>query len=210
MQEFASKPPGVNVNYVAHWNDALIDRCRSLAATRFLEYTNDDVMVMIDHDITFQAGSVVRLAKKALETNAIVAAMISKKSRGQGIASRLKVKPELVKMPPADFLYESSYPGSGFCAYPRDLVLAVAKSVPRVYQGFIPMFIPTLAKHTNEQLETEEWEYLSEDWAFVKRASELGYKSYIDCWPKCGHVGPYEYKIEDAFCNAKIVKEGEK
>lgn len=177
----------------ACYNDALIDRARSSVAEGFLK-SNMDVLVMVDHDLSWEAGDMLRIARKAHELQGIVGAAVSKRNRGEGIASVI-TEPGSWQVG-TDRIVNASYVGSAFTAFPRKVVEAVASSMRNTVQGFRPMFIPdTSIFKDNPSL---DW-YESEDWAFCRRALDLGFKCYVDLKPQVGHWGVKCYTVGDAY-----------
>lgn len=179
----------------AWWNDALIDRCRGMAAEQFLKF-GCDVMVMIDHDLAWKPGDVVYIAKKAWEKQAIVGAAVAKRQKGSGIASVVASSGSY--RIGSDDLVEAPYVGSAFTAVPRQIVEAVARDLPATVQGFRPMFTPMVAPCRDPSNEGG-FDYLSEDWAFCRRATDKGYRCFISMKPIIEHHGDYAYTIEDVL-----------
>ena len=145
-----SKDYGVAVTQA--WNDALIDRCRATVAEQFLANpAHFDVLVMIDHDQSWQPGDILRIARKAHETSnpqgkqCIVGAAVSKRCRGLGIASAAGGVG--IWRPGSDRLEPFDYVGSAFTAWPRSVLEAIFARAPKTMQGFRPAFLPSTWPH---------------------------------------------------------------
>ena len=123
----------------ACYNDALIDRARSTVSEAFLK-SGMDILVMVDHDLSWEQGDILRIARKAHELQAIVGAAVSKRNRGEGIASVITEKGSW--QIGTDRLVEASFVGAAFTAFPRKIVESVANTFRPTTQGFRPMFIP--------------------------------------------------------------------
>ncbi len=183
-------------------SDALISRSRSVVASRFLQ-SKADVLVMIDHDLVWNPGDVRELATKALQHDAIVAGLYSKRALRKGFASILRDEaPGSFMDIGADHVYEAKWLASGFTAYPRTAFEKVKEAVEmdsgqltrlhaaRYFDGhdFTPFFMPFM-------LGTD---YLSEDWAFSERARRAGVKQLIWAKPKLLHIGEFPYSVVTA------------
>jgi len=173
--------------------DALVDRARSRAVTNFLKTAREDagdVLLFVDADISCQPGDLSHIARRALEHNAIVGGIYSKRFFGQGSAVRFG--------PPqaddgeytigTDNLIPVEYVSTGFMAIPRSAALEVAKTMPYTDQGFWPLFMPMVKGS----------EYLSEDWSFCERARAAGFNIHAACLPRLTHEGSYSYRLVDA------------
>lgn len=220
------------------FNDALIDRCRATAMEQFLA-TDCDVLVSLDHDLSWEPGDLLRIATKAHETKAIVGAAVAKRAKGQGIASAI-VEAGAWRHG-SDRLVATDYLGAAFTAVPRCIAESVMSKWDKTVQGFRPSFLPctwphrasanavtmtlplrrslklgdirkamenvpddryasihdsTIVVHETEQILID---YLSEDWAFCRRAIELGWPVFVDLQPRVAHHGTYAYTVADAF-----------
>jgi len=174
--------------------DALIDRARSICARDFLK-TDNEVLLMIDHDLEWTGadadyeGDLLHLARLAAQTKGIVGGVVSKRTRGEGVATLFK-KEQTLNMGAPETI-EAHYVGSAFTAYHRDVVQAVSDSMIEMQPGFKPTFLPCVVDHPvgNAKL------HLSEDWAFCHRASHLGFPVHVSTRPIVGHWGHYKYTV---------------
>ncbi len=185
-----------NIVYYRISNDALISRSRSRAASDFLQSDREmtgDVLLMVDHDMKWEKGDLVHLAEKTLETEAVVAAVYSKRNFGEGTAVRFS--------DPGDYsigdeeLAPATYISTGFLGIHRKVLEKMAETLPKTIGNFWPFFLPLLANHP---VDVDAVEYLSEDWAFCARARELGIKIWVDLKPRLTHIGEYAYRLIDS------------
>lgn len=187
------------VTNVATGQDALIGRARSRVATEFLKHRKHAVLVMLDHDITWQGasdgyeGDIAHLARLAAEHQAIVGAIISKKVRGEGVASMIDSRNGINITIGKPGLIDSPNVGSGMTAYPRVVLQAIFDKLGgEIPPGFCPMFMESVVDHP---LHPQERLHVSEDWIVCNMANRLGYKSYLATRPVTGHVGEYCYTV---------------
>jgi hypothetical protein len=176
------------------WNaaeDAAIDRARGMVATRFLASVYD-VLVMIDHDISWQPGDALYIARAAYERRAIVGGLVSKRDFARGWGGRFSKADNAAHEIGSDEIVDlgdDGYVGGAFIAIHRDVFDALSKTLPLVRTDFYPFFMPML----RENPETGEMEYLSEDWAFGTRAQAAGFKSYCAMKPQLIHFGEFPF-----------------
>lgn len=188
------------LNWAVASSDALISRSRSVVSSRFLK-TKANVLVMVDHDLVWNPGDVWELAAKALQHDAIVAGLYSKRALRKGFASVLRDEaPGSFMDIGADHVYEAKWLASGFTAYPRSAFEKVWQAsgatsplplgTAHYFDGhdFTPFFMPFM-------LGTD---YLSEDWAFSERARRAGVKQLIWAKPKLLHIGEFPYSVVTA------------
>lgn len=168
------------------YGDADIGRARSKVVADFLK-NGADVLVMIDHDIIWRPGDLLHIALKAHENRAIVGGMVSKRSVGSGIASHLKVLFDPAWLG-TDKLLPTEYVGAGMMAVTREICEEVC-AFPECRGDWINPFL---------QFFDQNGIYMSEDWAFSRRAQILGFQTLLSSFPVTGHVGNYVYTVETA------------
>lgn len=177
--------------------DALIDRSRNRAASMFLAADPaeaGDVMVMIDHDMTWAPGDLEHLTNACLETGGVVAGIYSKRSFGKGVAVRFSQPGDWQQG--SDQLAPCDYVSTGFMAIHRKVLETLAEKLPKTLGDFYPFFLPVLAERKFGDQEATE--YLSEDWAFCYRAIEAGFTIHADMKPYLVHCGEYGYRVIDS------------
>ena len=192
-------------------NDALISRSRSRGVSNYYNdknYGPGTAVVLIDHDMEWRPGDAFNLAKLAIEKDAIVGGLYSKRAEGKGFSSRFKGNPGNVAFGKPG-LIEADYVATGFMAIPWTVLDKIIKesSIVKVTDGrdieYYPLFATMITSHT---VFDDEYEFLSEDWSFCKRAEEVGVKSYISTEPIITHWGLKGYKLQDAVSGDDISK----
>ncbi|KKK76820.1 hypothetical protein LCGC14_2859800 [marine sediment metagenome] len=158
------------IRFVWAGNDALIDRTRSTIATYFVDNNIFfdspgaplDVLVMIDHDVSWEEGDIQRIAQQAHERQAVVAGVYPKRGFSTALPLRsLSGNEEFVL--PSDKLVECKYVSAGFMAIPRPILKKmttspssirsrdigfpfVARTISGLYPFFLPLKIPLQSK----------------------------------------------------------------
>jgi SAM-dependent methyltransferase len=203
IQTLANRPKGWRV--ITKTGDALVSRARSVAASRWLQETDDDVFLMVDDDITFQpevAEQVVRLARE----RDIACAGYPVRS-GQHLALRGLEGPNIdIGFGPAEQPLEIQYAATGFLAVHRRVLEQLAKTLTLCHEdqpwAFYPFFLPMLVEIDGVMV------YLSEDWAFSERARAAGFKVWLDPAARIGHLATVELNVANMAAVAKAVAEG--
>ena len=176
-------------NNLAHsviGGDALVSRARSRAAGLFLKEGVGDVMLMVDHDVSWLPGDLSRIARKALEMRSVVGGVYPKRTFGKGMAVKMEGDPLFEFR--VDRLYDAQYVSGGFMAVPREVLEAIAPTLPMLDEGYAPFFMPMVL----------DGEYISEDWALCERARIVGYAVLADMMPVLCHEGSWVFEAEDA------------
>lgn len=189
--------------------DALVSRARNRVVAEFIKDSGYDVLLMIDHDLSWRGavinagtmqyeGDLLRLARKAHEMGGIVGAAVPKRTKGEGIASK-PFKLDIDK----DYPYGGidapvvcfDYLGAGCTAYPRRVLQAIWDTFPATELGYRSIFEAIVVPHPDFPPDSGKMLPLSEDWAVSHRARLLGFESYVDFCPVVSHYGPYEYTV---------------
>lgn len=179
---------GHEIQYGRVGEDALISRSRSRCASRFLDASNADVLLMLDHDIAWEPGDATRMCESAVERRAFVAGLYSCRGFGKGVASRLAASGPVTigetGMLPATYL------AAGFLAISRAALARVQADefqivgIGKLRAYFAPMIV--------------DGEYLSEDWSSSSRATAAGVPLFVDSRARLRHIGEYAYVVPDA------------
>lgn len=209
-------------------DDALISRSRSRAMTEFLG-SDCDVFFMLDHDIEWNAGDLLATADMAHLKKSIVGGMYSMRGKNQGCAGRLVNNPGKLSTTVhigRDTLHEAEFVPGGFTAIPRVVVEEVLKAgetpaqalsaegVPGSYAAdfevagaavvecldYVPFYDFFRCATVPSELIPGRMEYLSEDFAFCKRArwANPTRKQYLWSKPVLTHHGAYGYVMAEA------------
>jgi hypothetical protein len=179
--------------------DALIDRSRSIVASRFLENKDYDILFFIDDDVVFDPVDVAKIANvmQAQNLDIVGGAYMKKQVKSPHLAIKT-MKNSKIFFGPEAFVQEVDMVSTGFMAINRHVLekMVEAKSVPLCHPKnlrFYPFFQPFPKEIDGE------WIYLSEDWAFCYRAKKLGFKIWVDGTTKLGHAGRYVYEQNEMF-----------
>lgn len=191
--------------------DALIDRSRSQIVHAWHTQTADDVFLMVDDDITFtqaDAEKVVALArqKRSIACAAYPVANASHTAcRGLSPHGSLDFGPDLEPV-------EIEYAGTGFMACHRDVLDALAPTLPLCHpdQGwsFRPFFLPMVAPMMTAY-GFEVPAYLSEDWAFCHRARQVGFKVWLERTVVIDHQKGLALNVRNMAAAHELLKGGQ-
>lgn len=192
--------PRNEVGFVNTMGDSLLPRRRSIVLSQFAN-SKYDVIVTLDHDLSWTPGNAERVAEKALELGTIVGGLYSKRQKGRGWGSRLMSGTTDFKIP-SDRVIDADYLGSGFMAIPQIVVRKMledpAKHGLTKCQNdkvvFWDFYHTITVPHVNI---SDTSEYLSEDWAFCYRAKLAGFQPKIDLIPKIYHFGDVGFHAGD-------------
>jgi hypothetical protein len=189
------------IQYGDTGEDALISRARSMALTRFLDQTSHDVFVTFDADIRWQGerpgypgGDLARIARIALEHDALVAGVYPKRVWGAGCAVRFLPGCPPVIETGVDVVYPAECVSSGFMAISRGALQRIAKQLTYTFDGVLPFCLPVVT-----ELPGLGDVFLSEDWALCLRATAAGVPVLADMMPVLKHGGEHEFTVHDAL-----------
>jgi hypothetical protein len=175
-------------------NDALVERARSIIATRFLG-SSADVLLTVDDDIIFTPGEALQLCEQAVTHDLVVGIYVTR--------SRGRCKPTSFFLPdhPVEFGDDPTpvpirWGASGFMAIHRRVFERLAPDLPLCHEGtplaHHPFYLPFVV---NDDLGKPIM--LSEDWALTQRAREAGFGVYCNPALRIRHLGLYDYGLED-------------
>ena len=171
--------------------ESLIDRSRSVMATKFLD-GNSDICLFIDDDIIgWSIEDINQIVADVVETGSIVGGCYSIKNVANPRICALGIDKGTgsFDIGPQNGLVEVKYVATGFMAIPRKILAELATKLPKVNAyGDLPM-------HPFFQPFVHEGIYLSEDYAFCQKARELGYKIWLDPRIILGHIGSFVYNL---------------
>jgi SAM-dependent methyltransferase len=176
------------------WSDGLISRARSIAVSRWWAETADDVFLMIDDDIVFQPADAERLVALCRDGHDIIAAAYPVRDGGHLAISGLKGS---VAFGPDEPPLEQRFVSTGFMAVHRRVVDALMPTLPWCHESqpwcFKPLFLPFVI----DDPAAGGHNYLSEDWAFVQRARDLGFRAWLDPAIILGHLAQIELNVRN-------------
>lgn len=181
--------PNLSVWYMS--KDALISRSRSSMATKFLEQGVGDVLIMVDHDIGWQAGDLEHLTRVCLDLKGVIGGVFPKRGFGLGVPVRFGNYGQYTV--PSDRVVECLSVATGFFAVHREVLEKMATTLPMTMHGYRPFF----QQHSFER-EDGQWEDLSEDYDFCQKARALGFKVFADLRPQLTHFGTHLFTVQDS------------
>lgn len=176
--------------------DALVERSRSIVATYFLENTDADVLLTIDSDISFNPDHAMMICQQAHELGSIVVGAYNTRS-----FEKKKPTSELFAGQQVTFANDPTpvaikYGASGFMAISRKVLEVMAEGMPVLHPGVDWHFYPFY--HTEIVDDPDAGMILlSEDFAFCKKARDLGFETYLNPAVRLGHLGDHLYTLED-------------
>lgn len=191
---------GCLLDYQRISNDALIPRSRSRALGKFLNKNESDVMVMIDHDIQWNVGDVLELAKVAAEACTIVGGLYCKRTFHRGWSSRVIHNGSIGFGQPGVMDVESV--ATGFLAIPR----IVAKNMVAKLNVDGDIY-KSLQQQVLDSGKLDDFLTLHDmsigriqDGAY-RNSTEHDYYDFFRCFRRKLGDGVYEFLSEDwAFC----------
>jgi hypothetical protein len=201
---------GVNLKVLFKDGDALITRARASLVSQFLDDPGATHLLFIDADIGFEPDQVLRLVqcgapmcaavypvkridwdkvKKTIET-----------ARPNPAAAALKYVFEVddpdAAISKAGFV-RVRYAGTGFLMIRREALEAMCARYPQLqYRRDHSVDAATASDHRFalfENMIAEDGTYLSEDFAFCKRWTDIGGEIWADLDSKLSHVGPMTF-----------------
>ena len=205
---------GIDLSYMAMFNESLIQRARNALVHNFLQRENVTHLMFIDADIRFNPADIPTMVEA--DKDIICGIYPKKEVAWEGVwraAQDGKSAEELKQYSgsmvvnlvgysgsvtvPVDQPVEIWNGGTGFMLIKREVfetmkphvksyindVIDLGKNLnqDRIYE-FFPVFID------------EQERLLSEDYAFCRKARDIGYKVYAAPWVQLGHFGTYLFE----------------
>lgn len=189
--------PFMNLSVTIKHGDALIDRSRSIVASRFIQAGTFDILFFVDDDILFDPHDIVKMCSKMQEADLPILAGAYVKKQSEDTHFAVKTFKDIAYTFGKDApVQEVEMVSTGFMAISKKVIQKMVDEnvVPLCHPEdikFYPFFQP-YPKQVGGR-----WVYLSEDWAFCDRAKQLGFKMYVDGSVKLGHAGRYVYNWDD-------------
>lgn len=210
--EAMQRLPDPLVKRYTRTGDALIARARANMATSFYHETDHDYLMFFDDDVfTEDITGIHRMMFDAYDNNLDI--------MGAAYMTKTDKQPRLMFRPLKEgkFMFgdngkidEVKYINTGCMMIHRRVIekMIQSKIMPFCIQGgmrYYPWFNPAPYNLiTNEWWDKDKsdasipgWNDLSEDWAFIQRALDLGFKCWLDTRIKLSHVGEYVYTWDD-------------
>jgi hypothetical protein len=202
---------GVNLKVLFKDGDALITRARASLVSQFLDDPGATHLLFIDADIGFEPDQVLRLVQCGAPMCAAVYPVkridwgkvrkTIETARPNPAAAALKYvfevdDPDAV-ISKAGFV-QVRYAGTGFLMIRREAIEAMCARYPQLqYKRDHSIDAATASDHRFalfENMIAEDGTYLSEDFAFCKRWTDMGGEIWADLDSKLSHVGPMTFR----------------
>jgi hypothetical protein len=185
---------GLNWSLDTMVNESLITRGRSNLLAKMMTNKAATHFFFIDADISFEAESILQMLAAA---KPIIAGVYPKKALP--IAYNINLKAQTKIQGP---LYTVDTAATGFLMFERGVYEALIKAHPETKYvddvglggGQIPNPYEPYMYAIFDTYIDEAGHYLSEDWAFCRRASALGYDIWCDSRVVLNHTGTYTFK----------------
>lgn len=186
--------PDVELTFGFVPGDADVARARNVGAAHFLR-SDADVMLSIDADIWFTSADAIKLCREAMQSGVVGALYMVRSIKDRQPAPLIEID-QAITFAPGEPLAEVKYLATGFMAVRRDVFEALSQTLPTYMQSTPLPFQPFFGQFAIEH-PVEGHLYLSEDYAFCHRAREAGFHIWLDPTIRLGHIGQYEYRLED-------------
>jgi hypothetical protein len=175
-------------------NESLVQRGRNSLMAKLAANPAVTHFMFIDADIEFQPDSILRMLAEDVD---IISGAYPKKALP--IAYNINLEKETLIRGP---IYTVDTAATGFLLYKRkvwqDLVDAMPETKYRDDIGLGKQYEPFLYSIFDCYID-EAGHYLSEDWAFCRRAKKLGYKIWCDSRVTLNHTGTYTFKGDSSL-----------
>lgn len=179
---------GIGWRFMPKAGDALISRSRSQIVSTWHTQTADDVFLMVDDDIVFSPDDAERVVNLARTRRSIACAAYPV---ADGSSTACRPLNGMLTFGPDEEPVEIEYASTGFLACHRDVIDALAPTLelthPDQEWAFRPYFMPFVAPMRAASGEMVP-AYLSEDWAFVLRARQAGFKIWLEPTVRLSHL----------------------
>ena len=201
--------PNPKVTLSRRRGDALIDRARSMEASRFLLKTEADILLFIDDDICFEPSEVVRMLTdmQEQELDIVGAPYVLKQDGGGHLTTKLLPENKEILLGKDGKIEQVRAVATGCMAIHRRVLEKMATTMPLCSMGNGENFYPFFQPFPKYLEENKKWVYASEDWAACLRAEDLGFKIWLDCRVTLKHAGRYLYTIGDLGRPPKVEPE---
>ena len=214
LQRVLRTMPGIDLTVHMRDGDALITRARANLVTLFLDDPSATHLLFVDADIGFEPDQVFRL----IESGADVVAGVYPIKRVNWEKARRVIETNRPKVPAAslDYVLEIDdpdhvvvvngftrvrYAGTGFLMIRRHVLEKMCRHPDYApLQFFREHSLDALAGSPNRfalfecMIDPKTATYLSEDFAFCKRWTDIGGEIWADLQSRLDHVGPSVYR----------------
>ena len=180
--------------FIPKWGDGFIARSRAIVTSQWYRETADDVFLMVDDDIVFEPWCAERLVEQCRNGHDIIHAAYPVRDGGH-LAIRGLDRP--ISFGPGQEPQEIKHASTGFLAVHRKVIDAMVRTVPLCHANQSWAFWPIFDTFWIEDEPAGGHSYLSEDWAFVERARQLGFKIWLDPLIKLDHIAQIRVNVDN-------------
>lgn len=209
--QVACMTAGVGLTILTDGNDALITRARQDLVTQFLEMPDTTHLLFVDADIEFEPEQVFRLLRFDAD---FTAAAYPLKRYDWGLIKTLALNGS-DQLETANLHYvmglqnpgtrrngfgKALHVGTGFLMLRRKVLTAMVGRYPELRYASVSRADDPLAGSTlrsalfNCMLDGKTGHYLSEDYSFCKRWTDMGGEIWVDMNSRLGHVGQITFQ----------------
>jgi hypothetical protein len=210
---------GWNVNYLMQAGDALVTRARQTIVCHFLDNPNATHLLFIDADIGFEPEQVLRLLEFGADVTAAVypvkqinwEMMPAAVQAGRSPLESATLSYVVERETSSDLVVrggfvKSRYAGTGFLMIRRSALEAMIEHYPELryaheHKGNDPLSnSPWRSALFNCMIDQATGFYLSEDYSFCRRWTDMGGEIWVDYTSRLNHVGLMVYRGNMASC----------
>jgi hypothetical protein len=203
---------GVNLGFLMQPGDSLITRARQTILTHFLSETKGTHLLFVDSDIGFQPEQVFRLLEfdadltaaaypvKAIDWSMIPAAVAAGRTPLESATLSYVVEGDLSHgLAARQGFVKSRYAGTGFMMIRRAALETMIERYPELryrseHKANDPLEgNPWRSALFNCMIDSETSTYLSEDFSFCRRWTDIGGEIWVDLTSKLDHIGPVTF-----------------
>lgn len=208
LQHACARRGNVDLSVNLLWGDALITRARQNLAAHFLENPQATHLLFVDADIAFEPDQVFRLLDFGVDVAAGVyptkridwpkVEKMAKEGRAPLETSSLSYVLELEQPPKLDArdgFARARYAGTGFMLIRRNVLASMIEKYPELRY--------TREHQAEDPLQGSRWRsalfnclidestgtYLSEDYSFCRRFTDMGGEIWVDLQSRLTHIG---------------------
>ena len=205
---------GWNINYLLQAGDALVTRARQTIVCHFLDNPSATHLLFIDADIGFEPEQVLRLLEFGADVTAAVypVKQINWEQDGRQRCRRDEARSNRPLFPmwwsakrPKTWsirsgFVKSRYAGTGFLMIRRSVLEAMIEHYPELrytheHRASDPLTgSPWRSALFNCMVDQKTGFYLSEDFSFCRRWTDMGGEIWVDYTSRLNHVGLMVYR----------------
>jgi hypothetical protein len=185
---------GLNWSLDTMANESLVTRGRNNLMAKMMSNKAATHFMFIDADIGFEPESILQMMAADKD---IIAGLYAKKA--YPIAYNINLKPQTKIQGP---LYTVDTAATGFLMFKRSVYEKLIEALPNTKYvddvglggGQVPNPYEPYMYAIFDCYIDEKGHYLSEDWAFCRRASAIGYDIWVDSRIVLNHTGTHTFK----------------